>query len=42
MCGLHQGHATTSHWWLLGWQPTQPGLIEDIDQGHYFRELSVR
>jgi len=23
---------------LLGWQPTQPGLIDDLDQGHYFRE----
>ena len=21
---------------LLGWQPTDPGLIEDIEQGHYF------
>ena len=21
---------------LLGWQPTHPGLIEDIDQDHYF------
>jgi nucleoside-diphosphate-sugar epimerase len=21
---------------LLGWQPTHPGLIKDIDQGHYF------
>jgi nucleoside-diphosphate-sugar epimerase len=21
---------------LLGWHPTHPGLIEDIDQGHYF------
>jgi hypothetical protein len=21
---------------LLGWKPTHPGLIEDIDQGHYF------
>jgi hypothetical protein len=20
----------------LGWTPTQPGLIEDLDQGHYF------
>jgi nucleoside-diphosphate-sugar epimerase len=22
---------------LLGWQPTQVGLIDDLDQGHYFR-----
>jgi nucleoside-diphosphate-sugar epimerase len=22
---------------LLGWQPTQPGLIDDLNQGHYFR-----
>ena len=21
---------------LLAWQPTQPGLIDDLDQGHYF------
>jgi nucleoside-diphosphate-sugar epimerase len=21
---------------LLGWRPTHPGLIEDIEQGHYF------
>ena len=21
---------------LLGWQPTQPGLIDDLNQGHYF------
>jgi len=21
---------------LLGWKPTHPGLIEDIDEGHYF------
>ena len=27
---------------LLAWRPTQPGLIDDIEQGHYFRELSVR
>ena len=20
----------------LGWEPTQPGLIEDMDNGHYF------
>jgi hypothetical protein len=23
---------------LLGWQPTHPGLIDDLDEGHYFRE----
>jgi nucleoside-diphosphate-sugar epimerase len=22
---------------LLGWQPTHPGLIDDLDEGHYFR-----
>ena len=22
---------------LLGWQPTRPGLIEDLEQGHYFQ-----
>ncbi|MFE6778545.1 SDR family oxidoreductase [Streptomyces sp. NPDC057702] len=22
---------------LLGWRPNRPGLIEDLDQGHYFR-----
>jgi hypothetical protein len=21
---------------LLGWHPTHPGLIEDLDKGHYF------
>jgi hypothetical protein len=21
---------------LLGWEPTHVGLIEDIDEGHYF------
>jgi hypothetical protein len=21
---------------LLGWKPAHPGLIEDIEQGHYF------
>jgi nucleoside-diphosphate-sugar epimerase len=23
---------------LVGWEPVQPGLIEDLDQGHYFEE----
>jgi nucleoside-diphosphate-sugar epimerase len=26
---------------LLGWQPTRPGLIADLDQGHYFRQEDV-
>ncbi|MEV1240602.1 SDR family oxidoreductase [Nonomuraea sp. NPDC049750] len=26
---------------LLGWQPTQPGLIDDLDKGHYFRSSSA-
>ena len=26
---------------LLGWQPTQPGLIDDLDEGHYFHNPSV-
>jgi hypothetical protein len=21
---------------MLGWTPTHPGLLEDLDQGHYF------
>jgi nucleoside-diphosphate-sugar epimerase len=24
---------------LLGWSPVQPGLIADLDEGHYFEEL---
>jgi nucleoside-diphosphate-sugar epimerase len=26
---------------LMGWQPTQPGLIEDLDKGHYFENPSA-
>jgi hypothetical protein len=21
---------------LLGWEPTHPGLVADLDEGHYF------
>jgi nucleoside-diphosphate-sugar epimerase len=24
---------------LMGWEPTQPGLIEDLEQSHYFKQL---
>lgn len=26
---------------LLGWHPVQPGLIADLDEGHYFREVAA-
>ena len=26
---------------LLGWHPTQPGLIDDLDKGHYFQDPSA-
>jgi nucleoside-diphosphate-sugar epimerase len=26
---------------LLGWQPTHPGLIDDLDKGHYFHNPSA-
>ena len=25
---------------LLGWAPTHPGLIADLDEGHYFRRVT--
>jgi nucleoside-diphosphate-sugar epimerase len=25
---------------LLGWQPTNPGLIDDLDMGHYFQGMT--
>jgi nucleoside-diphosphate-sugar epimerase len=26
----------------LGWKPTEPGLIEDLGEGHYFEDLTKR
>ncbi len=26
----------------LGWQPTHPGLIDDLQQGHYFGRVPAR
>jgi nucleoside-diphosphate-sugar epimerase len=26
---------------LMGWEPTRSGLIEDLDEGHYFRQPSA-
>jgi nucleoside-diphosphate-sugar epimerase len=26
---------------LVGWEPTRPGLIDDLEQGHYFSEPAV-
>jgi nucleoside-diphosphate-sugar epimerase len=26
---------------LLGWTPTHPGLIDDLDEGHYFHKPST-
>lgn len=26
---------------LLGWQPTHPGLLDDLDRGHYFHHASA-
>jgi nucleoside-diphosphate-sugar epimerase len=31
--------ALTREW--LGWQPTQPGLIDDLGQGHYFHNRAA-
>ncbi|MFD5813456.1 SDR family oxidoreductase [Streptomyces sp. NPDC127038] len=35
--GLDSPASSTLTRELLGWDPTGPGLIEDLDKGHYFR-----
>jgi nucleoside-diphosphate-sugar epimerase len=35
--GLDSPASSTLTRELLGWQPTQPGLIEDLEKGHYFQ-----
>ncbi len=32
---VRASHALTGE--LVGWQPTHPGLIDDLEQGHYFQ-----
>jgi nucleoside-diphosphate-sugar epimerase len=34
--GLDSPASSTATRELLGWQPTHPGLLEDLDKGHYF------
>ena len=39
--GLDSPASSTLTRELLGWQPTHPGLIEDLDKGHYFENPSA-
>jgi nucleoside-diphosphate-sugar epimerase len=36
--GLDSPASSTLTRELLGWQPAQAGLIDDLDEGHYFHE----
>ena len=35
--GLDNPASSTVTQVLLDWHPTHPGLIQDLDEGHYFR-----
>ena len=39
--GIDSPAASTLTRELLDWQPTQPGLLDDLDKGHYFRTPSA-
>ncbi|REK87226.1 NAD-dependent epimerase/dehydratase family protein [Streptomyces inhibens] len=39
--GADQPASSTLTRELMGWEPTQPGLIDDLDKGHYFRSPSA-
>jgi nucleoside-diphosphate-sugar epimerase len=39
--GLDSPASSTLTRELLGWYPTHPGLIDDLDKGHYFRTPSA-
>ena len=36
--GLDSPASSTLTRELMGWQPTHPGLLEDLDKGHYFHQ----
>ena len=37
MVGMDSPASSARTQQLLGWTPSHPGLIDDIDEGHYFR-----
>jgi nucleoside-diphosphate-sugar epimerase len=39
--GLDSPASSTLTRELMGWQPTHPGLVEDLDKGHYFDKPSA-
>jgi nucleoside-diphosphate-sugar epimerase len=39
--GLDSPASSTLTRELLGWQPTQPGLIDDLEKGHYFQNRAA-